>query len=152
MKIKSLIVLVLVFFLASCDKTRVYEKNIDLDRYQWKYDDKVSFDFVLDDVNSKKVFLNFRHAELFAYRNVIIKLEIINPKGEKENLDLNIALSEPNGMWFGDCSGDICDLKYPINYTFKDTGKYVFSFEQNMRENPLKHVMSIGLRVENTEK
>jgi hypothetical protein len=34
------------------------------------------------------------------------------------------------------------------NFYFKKAGKYTFSLEHIMRENPLEHVMNVGLRVE----
>lgn len=146
------IVAVLVL-LSSCDKNRVYEKNIDFEGYKWTYEDKKTFEVEIADSELKTVFVNFRHTYFFEARNVILNLEVKTPKDSVFELPLNILLSEPNGMWYSECSGDICDIKYPIkeftNYSFPDTGVYTFTLAQNMRVNPLANVMAVGLRLEN---
>jgi len=153
MNIKNAIIIAFIAIsLFSCDNNRVFEENTDFKLFDWKYDEKVDFEFKLEDTTPKNIFVNFRHTSIYSYRNAILKLTVTNPKGEKEILDINIPLSEPNGMWFGECSGNICDIKYPINYSFTEKGLYVFSFEQNMRENPLTNVMSVGLRIEKQNK
>lgn len=155
-KYKSfLAVLGISLFLISCDENRVYEKNEDFSMYQWEYEDVKTFDVVLEDITPKTVFVNFRHTYFFGSRNVLMNLEVKFPNDSIHKTPLNILLSEPNGMWHSECSGDICDFKYPIkeftNYTFPEVGTYVFSLTQDMRVNPLPNVMAVGLRVENTK-
>ena len=66
---------------------------------------------------------------------------------------LNLTISQPDGQWYGKCKGDICRIQIPIqsftNYSFSDTGVYVFTLKQIMRENPLQSMMSVGIRIEN---
>ena len=33
------------------------------------------------------------------------------------------------------------------DYSFPDTGIYTFTVEQNMRDNPLKNVVDVGIKV-----
>ncbi len=143
-------ILFFIVFFISCDKNRVFEKYIDLKNAEWSYDNKVLFEIPIEDTTSKKIFLNFRHNYFFKTRNVLLILHAENPKGEKETIHLNIPLSEPNGKWYADCSGDVCNLQKEIEYSFSDTGTYVFWLEQDMRVNPLANVLSVGLRVEKT--
>lgn len=142
--------------MSSCDENRVYEKNIDFESYEWTYEDVQSFEVEILDSKAKSVFVNFRHTYFFGARNVILNLEVKTPKDSIFELPLNILLSEPNGMWYSECSGDICDFKYPVqtltDYSFQDTGIYTFALAQNMRVNPLPNVMGVGIRVENTNK
>jgi gliding motility-associated lipoprotein GldH len=35
-----------------------------------------------------------------------------------------------------------------LNYRFPAKGTYIFELEQNMRDNPLKEITDVGLRVE----
>lgn len=151
MKSLKFLTAILIITLFSCDNNRVFEKNTDFKLFEWEHDSEVVFNFKIEDEKPKNVLVNFRHTSVFLSRNVLLSLKITNPKNETEKIDINIPLSEPNGMWFGDCSGNICDIQFPINYTFIDTGNYIFSFTQNMRENPLSNIMSIGLRIENPE-
>jgi|TARA_B110000908_G_C10045504_1_gene353829 gliding motility-associated lipoprotein GldH len=147
-KIGLLVFVVLVTFLISCDKTRFFDENIDFQDHSWSYENKVFFEISNTDEEAKKLFVNFRHSSLFPNRNVLLKAFVQNPKGEKETIHINIPLSEPNGKWYGDCSGDVCSIKYPIAYELKDTGIYIFGIVQDMRVNPLQGAISIGLRLE----
>lgn len=151
-KIGLLITVVLVTLLISCDKSRYFEKNTNFEANAWAYENTIPFEIANTDLVEKKLFINFRHSSLFPNRNVLLKAFIENPKGEKETIHINIPLSEPNGQWYGDCSGDICNIQYPVAYELKDTGNYVFGIVQDMRVNPLEGAISIGLRVETVEK
>lgn len=149
-------VLSMSLFFISCDENRVYEQNEDFTLHEWKYEDVKVFDVAIDDTTPKTVFVNFRHTYFFSNRNVLMNLEVKFPNDSIYKTPLNILLSEPNGMWHSECSGDICDFKYPIkeftNYSFPEVGTYIFSLTQDMRVNPLPNVMAVGLRVENLKK
>lgn len=150
----SLALFCLLILVSSCDENRVYEKNEDIYMFEWDYNDKKTFEAEITDSKPKTVLVNFRHTYFFGARNVILDLTVKTPKDSIFEIPVNILLSEPNGRWYGECSGDICDIKFPIkkltNYSFSDTGKYTFTLAQNMRVNPLPHAMGVGLRIENT--
>lgn len=146
--------LCLAFCLNSCDKNRVYEQNIDIPNMDWEYTNVASFEFEINDNLPKNLTINLRHSFHFGWRNIWLKSAITFPNDSIYELPLNVELSQPNGKWFGKCTGDICFYQYKVsefqNYNFTDTGKYTFSIEQDMRQNPLPYIMSVGLRVENT--
>jgi len=139
---------------SSCDKNRIYEKNIDIANYEWTYENAIKFEAEIIDANPKNLFINIRHTHFFEARNIILKLEIESANKEKLEQTINIPLSEPNGMWYGECFGDICDIQFPLkdytSYSFPNMGKYTFTISQDMRIDPLPNVMSVGLRIENS--
>lgn len=151
-----LIILVLGTFLSACDSQKVYEKNINIKDNRWEYSNVLHFETNITDTLPKNVLLNFRHTFYFGKRNMLFVFKIKNPKGEESTYHINMPLSEPNGNWFGECAGDICDRTFGVaalqNYSFADTGVYQFSLAQNMRINPLPNAMSAGIRIENTTK
>jgi gliding motility-associated lipoprotein GldH len=59
-------------------------------------------------------------------------------------------LANLEGEWQGTGSGNLRSHQLVLfkNYHFSQAGTYVFELEQNMRDNPLKEVSDIGLRVE----
>ena len=65
-----------------------------------------------------------------------------------------MPLSQPDGQWYGDCTGDVCLVQLPLksmtNFSFPTTGTYVFSLNHEMREDPLKATLSAGIRIENS--
>lgn len=151
MKAINYISFFILFIIISCDDNRIFEKNIDIQNNEWDVNNNLDFEVKIKNTNLKKVFVNFRHTSEFNYRNVILELIVTNPKAIKDTLNINIPLSEPNGKWYGDCTGNICNLQHSIKYNFSDTGLYKFSFLQNMRENPLSNTLSVGLRIENSK-
>ena len=56
--------------------------------------------------------------------------------------------------WYGSGMNDIWEVRKLLNYEprrFKKKGTYHFSISQIMRDNPLAHIMTIGLRVQKTD-
>lgn len=60
------------------------------------------------------------------------------------------AIWLPKRKWFGSGFGDIFDLRIPFkqNVVFQKSGIYVFEIVQGMRDEELKEVVNIGLRLE----
>ncbi len=144
----------LFFALTSCDKQVIYEKNTDLENAQWQLEDTLVFETKILDTKAKNLYLNFRHDFDFNWRNIWLDLSIKFPNDSTYTFPVNIPLSQPNGEWFGESSGNLYLIQFPIeayrNYSFSDTGNYVFSINHQMRELPLQHALSAGIRIENT--
>jgi len=151
-----IILLTGILFIGSCDEQRVYENNVDFKSSEWASTDTLIFEVEILDREQKTVFVNIRHQFDFAWRNVWMNLSIQFPNDSIYKTTLNIPLSQPDGQWYGDCTGDACLVQLPLksmtNYSFSDTGTYVFSLNHEMREDPLKATLSAGIRIENTLK
>lgn len=156
LKMHHIILLVGILLFSSCDEQRVYEKNTDFESAEWSSTDTLRFEVAILDTAKKNVYVNIRHQFDFAWRNVWLNLSIQFPNDSIYTTALNIPLSQPDGQWYGDCTGDVCLVQLPLqsmtNYSFPDTGTYVFSLNHEMREDPLKATLSAGIRIENTIK
>ena len=67
----------------------------------------------------------------------------------KQQLDIPLATNEKG--WLGKGMDDIFEHRYKITrqpIAFRKVGTYQFTLEQIMRENPLEHILDVGLRVE----
>lgn len=146
------LILALALALSSCDTNRVYEKNEDIAQQKWMSTDSLHFDFEISDHAPKNLYLNFRHRFGFNWRNVWINLALQFPNDSVFIMPVNMPLSQPDGQWYGDCSGDVCLMQYPLHdftaYSFLDTGNYRIALNHDMREDPLLEVLSVGVRVE----
>lgn len=146
------LVLSFLLVMSACDSNRVFEKNDDIPQQEWLSSDSLYFDIHIADKAPKNVYLNFRHRFGFNWRNVWINMKMQLPNDSVFVTPVNIPLSQPDGQWYGDCSGDICLMKYPLpdfsSYSFTDTGTYHFTLYHDMREDPLLEVLSVGMRVE----
>jgi gliding motility-associated lipoprotein GldH len=76
----------------------------------------------------------------------------IYPDGKKASSRVEIMLANNEGKWYGEGLGDIWDYRVQIqeNAFFNQPGNYVFTIQQNMRQDPLPGIMAIGLRIENS--
>lgn len=139
-----------ISFLASCTNNAIYEKNQAIAARSWSYDEIPKFDIHIDDSTSKyNVYINLRHSNEFDFSNIFILLHekgnsLIDTSYRKE-----ITLAQPDGRWLGKTAGSVYELQHLVkeNYIFPDTGVYTFAIEQNMRENPLKDVVDVGIKV-----
>ncbi|MCD8529173.1 MAG: gliding motility lipoprotein GldH [Chitinophagales bacterium] len=116
--------------------------------------DTLQFSFDIKDVKQPlNSYINIRHRFEFDWRNMWVKATLIYPNDSAYVFRINIPLSEPNGHWYGNCRGDVCMLQMPLtnNYAiqYTDTGSYTLLINHEMRENPLKGIMSVGFRLDN---
>jgi len=60
-----------------------------------------------------------------------------------------MKLAETDGRWLGNTAGNLYEQSKLLidDFTFPDTGKYVFSIQQNMRENPLRGINDVGIKL-----
>ena len=76
------------------------------------------------------------------------------PKKKADQRRVEIKLADERGKWLGSGLGDIYDYQFPVlqNIKFPKSGLYRFELEQNMRDDTLLHVKSVGVRVEEVGK
>lgn len=148
------ITIIVSLFLSSCDSKRFYEENQVVKNENWDYADVKTFTVEADDTVSHYNFLiNLRHSFAFEWRNVWVKVATEFPDGKKTESRVNLTLSEPDGHWYARCIGDNCFLSIPIlkDVKFPSKGKYTFTVQQDMRQNPLPLIRYVGFRIEKAE-
>lgn len=134
----------------SCVNNTAFEQNNAIKDQNWTYDQKPSFNVPISDNSAKyNIYINLRHTNKYAYANLSV---LLNEKGNKLTdtaYKNDINLVETDGRWLGKSSGSLYEVEYLAkeNYSFPDTGVYIFSIEQNMRVNPLKDIVDVGIKV-----
>ena len=136
--------------LHSCTTIDLYEKDMAIPGHKWKSDFKPSFTFdIKDSTRPYQFFLVLRHTEKYNYTNIYINLYIQPPgKDSVQKIQQDLQLANNDG-WLGTGMDDIYEHRIQIGspQTLK-AGTYTFSVEQVMREDPLNHVLDVGLRIE----
>lgn len=143
--------LVLSAMLFSCNQNVVFEKNLDIKNESWDYSQAQTFKVNIEDTTSRyNIYINIRHTFHFEWRNLWIQIDTEFPDGKKLSKRVNLPLSEADGKWFGECSGNSCFIQIPLqeNAIFPVTGNYTFTIRQDMRVNPLQNIRNVGLKVE----
>ncbi len=136
-----------------CEKNRVFERNISIEKSSWKNSDKVKLEVDVQDTSGTyNIYINVRHNSIYPYSNLWVMIISTSPDGNSQRQRVEISLANEEGAWHGEGMGDVWDLKYLAqqNALFKVKGKYSFEFEQIMRQDPLLGIMAMGLRVERT--
>lgn len=138
--------------LTSCIKVNLFEKQAAIPSQQWYYTYVPEFTFHIDDTSSLyNVYIVLRHADLYNYNNVWLRVGSNSPSDSMHYQNINLVLANDSKGWDGTGMDDIFEVRKNISagpLTFKKPGDYTFSIAQVMRENPLKYILDIGVRVE----
>ena len=144
----------LVFF--SCKQIDLYEKNTIIPNYEWTGEFQAKGNFsITDTISLYNIYLVIRHTDAYKYNNIWLTIGSQTPRDTMSYQRLNLELANDVSGWEGSGMNDIWELRKKLNTKpepFKSAGVYSFTIAQNMRENPLLHIMSVGMRVERQER
>jgi gliding motility-associated lipoprotein GldH len=154
-KALGLLGLVSFLLLMACNPGRVYEKNVEINKYIWNKEVKTWYEVDIDDTTQHyNIFVNVRHTNFYPFSNLWIMVYTTFPDGNRLHQRVELQLAEKDGKWDGECLGDICDISLEMqkNAIFNQKGKYIFEFEQIMRSDQLPAIMAMGLKLEKAKK
>jgi gliding motility-associated lipoprotein GldH len=144
------IVLLSSCILVSCTTVDLYEKTVFLPNHEWKGDYKPEFDFTITDTTTLYlVSFVIRHTEKYNYNNIWINL-YSQPPGDtlhKAPYELQLATNEKG--WLATGMDDIYEQRRELTGKIPlKAGQYKLVLENIMREDPLKEVLNVGVRIE----
>jgi gliding motility-associated lipoprotein GldH len=136
---------------ASCGSIDVFEKNTAFKSHSWKGAEPSRIAFTITDTTSLyNIYLVFRHTDAYNYNNIWLKITRTGPDTiYSQQLDITLASNDKG--WFGTGMDDIWEHRILLTakpVTFPKSGQYQFVTEHIMRQEPLEHVMNVGMRVE----
>ena len=136
----------------SCAKIGVFEKTAQIPSQLWLYNNKPSFTFTIADTTAAyNVYIVLRHTDAYNYNNLWVTVGSQAPGDTLHSQKINIELGNDAKGWEGTGMDDIFEIRKNITpgpVPFKKAGNYTFTIAQIMRENPLKHILNVGIRVE----
>jgi len=139
-------------FYGCSDPGTVIDNNTALPNKAWAYNNRVGYNFKIDDANaSYNFYINLRITSDYKYSNLFVL--ITDPAKKNTTVRYELKLARTDGQWLGEGSGNLYSFQIPFKSGFKfpATGTYYMRIEQNMRDNPLREVSDVGLRVEKAE-
>jgi gliding motility-associated lipoprotein GldH len=148
-----LTILSVLFMLPSCETVDVFEKNVAIPKQTWSSELKPTIDFEIKDTVSRyKIFIVLRHTDAYRYKNIWLNIEVKAPDGTVQNLSPDMQLASDDKGWAGTVMDDIVEQRIPFPPTQEPwplkKGLYRFRISNIMREDPLEHVMNVGIRIE----
>lgn len=155
MLFRKLLIPFALLMLAGCEEASLYQKVVFVPNQSWGYKDANSFNFQISDTTSRyRVFFVIRHTDAYEYNNIWIQIASQLPGDSTWRKDrFNIPLANEKG-WLGTGMDDLFDhrvLLYPQPVAFRKPGNYQLEIKQDMRVDPLEHVMNVGLRLEKVQ-
>lgn len=147
--------LIITVITGCTDPNRVMDENTSITNHNWSYGNKVKFDVQIDDpAAGYNLYLNVRVSADYKYSNMFV---LVYQSGDSVKKAVatryELKLASPTGEWLGKGSGSMYSYQIPFKtgYHFPAKGHYRFEIEQNMRDNPLRSVSDVGLRVEKAQ-
>lgn len=149
---RLLILLFICCSIISCKEIDVYEKNTSIPNYEWKSSFAATGSFNITDTNSLyNIFITLRHTDAYEYNNLWLMVGLQNPGDTLHFQRIDLPLGNDQNGWEGTGMNDIWDVRKKLNeqpLQFKKPGVYSFVIKQVMRDDPLKNIMSAGMRIE----
>ena len=161
MKLKSSILVILaLIILSSCDKKRVFDEYKSVGS-AWNKDSIVKFNLPkLDSLKSYNLFLNIRNNDKFPFNNLFLLVSLEQPDGLTKVDTLEYQMANPDGTLLGEGFSDIKESKlfYKDNFKFNKQGIYKISIQQASRQTgklagvkELNGVTEVGFRIESLQ-
>lgn len=119
-------------------------------KHEWKSSEKPVFTFEITDTASLyNIFFVIRHEDAYGYNNIWVNMNVRSP-ADTINVRREFILANNKTGWLGSGMDDIFEHRIPFNDKPAPLhqGKYTFTLQQDMREDPLEHVLNVGIRVE----
>jgi gliding motility-associated lipoprotein GldH len=136
----------------SCTRIDLYEKVLPIPKHEWKNNFKPQFAFdITDTMASYQLFLILRHNDRYNYNNIWLNVFIKGPDNKVQKFQVEKLLATNASGWLASGMDDIYEHRLQLTETpvqLKKPGRYIFGFEQIMREDPLQNIMDVGLRIE----
>jgi gliding motility-associated lipoprotein GldH len=156
--ISYFVLLTSFFLLPACGKVDVFEKNATIPQQSWSsnYKPEITFTIQPEDTTSRyNIFIVIRHTDAYRYKNIWLNINTESPGGVTNNQPLNLQLATDNKGWLGSGMDDIFEHRIqitpPQNPERLSAGTYRFKLENIMREDPLKNVINVGIRLEKAQ-
>jgi len=147
---RNVFIAIVVLLLTSCQEGAFYEKNSVIPGQLWDNGFKPEFQVEVKDKQDKySLFFNIRHTAYYPYSDFSFHVQQ-KGKGIQDSVyHYEIKLAEADGRWLGNSAGNLYEQTKLIseNLSFPDTGKYVFSIGQSMRDNPIRGINDVGIKI-----
>lgn len=146
-----LIVLVLGLGFGACNRDKVvYQEVQEIRNGAWGYDEPYEFRFDVSDTSETYRLLLFVEFNTdYSWQNLYTSISTSFPNDSVQTDVVSLELASKAGAWHGDCNREVCELNIPLQETvrFPEPGSYALAFEQHMREEYVRGIRSIGLKL-----
>lgn len=153
--LKVFVGLFLGLFLTACNNAgeTVTMQSVDSNTWDKSKTQLLNFE-ILDHQNPKNIIFIIRNNNDYPYSNLRVFGTIIGQDKKILRKDtLNFTLAKPNGQWLGSGFGDVKEVmyQYKTDFQFPKNGHYQFEVTQAMRNEKLKGIEDVGIKIVNVK-
>jgi gliding motility-associated lipoprotein GldH len=134
----------------SCNTKTVYDENLTIPEEAWLSTMPAYFNVEVDDtLTYHTLYLKISNMVNYQYQNIYFFVTLFLPNGQVARDTVNCDLANSYGEWYGAGMGKTKTLQVPYrtNFLFPYTGTYKFYIEQAMRDDTLKNIKAIGMKI-----
>ncbi len=143
------VILLGLLSVVSCTQVNVFENNTNIPNQAWQSSNTATGSFAITDTASLyNMYLILRHTDSYKYNNIWLNVGIQLPGDSMRYNKMTIDLATDASGWMGTGMNDIWELRQLVYLPIKKMGTYKYSIGQIMRDDPLKSVLSVGVRLE----
>lgn len=137
------------FILISCKYNVLYDQYQIIENTVWDKNKEYYFTFHVEKIDIPyDITLEIRNNNQYPYQNLWLFCGEERPVGALKRDTIECVLADDYGKWYGQ-GISLFHLSIPLktNYYFTHKGQYTFSFRQGMRNDQLKGIQELGLKV-----
>lgn len=151
---KFLLLVGILILIHSCNFNSLYNETMAVDEKGWYKDDLTRFEVTIEDtVKLYDFYINIRNTVDYRYSNLYIFMNTKFPNDNMSRDTLEFILADIEGRWLGKGWGSVkensilisSDMRFPL------AGTYEFKIQQAMRQDTLKGIKNIGIRIASSE-
>lgn len=149
--LKKLLLISFCIYLISCTTIDVFEKNVPIPDFAWSTNVKPEITFTIQDTVSRyNIFVVLRHTDAYRYKNIWLNVGLQGPGITSPPRRFEFTLASDDKGWLGSGMDDIFEHRMAIARAvpIPRAGNYTFTLQNIMRDEPLEHVMNVGIRLE----
>lgn len=135
----------------ACNLNHVFEQYQPVTNRSWDKDSVLVFTVPVKDTTSNhNIYISIRNDVRYAYSNLWLFVSIEQPGGKSVQDKFEITLADPSGKWLGEGFGGLKtrEVIYRSSVFFPISGDYKIKVQQGMRDDILKGISDVGVRIE----
>lgn len=147
---QAIVVLTMLLGIVACGEPDVYNSYVALPNKGWGEDSLAVFRVNIDDVNKAyDMTFQIRNESNYKYANLWLFVDVISPDGELQRDTVECMLANNDGSWRGAGWGSLYALQCPyrLNTRFTKKGEYTFRIAHGMRDDDIRGIHSLGLKI-----
>ena len=151
MKNKFFPILLFILLGISCNHRIFYQKIDSLPHETWNVDSILKYEVsISDSLQYYNFYINIRNTTDYPYQDFHIFFTTQFPDGTVFTDTLHSVLCDAHGRWRGVGSGRIKENRFVFKskVRFPQTGTYIFSAQQAMREDDIEGIINFGITLQ----